>query len=104
MVVGEMTGRGVLPLLKLPPNVKINAQNHINFVLQPYFKKYLPKLYPNHMHKIFFPYDKASSHTANITSLYLEQQQRTYGFSFLSKKDIPVKCPDISPLDFYGFG
>ena len=104
MVVGGITGKGVLPLLKLPPNVKINAQNYIDFVLKPYFEEYLPKLYPNEMHKIIFHHDKASSHTANITTLYLQEQQRKYGLSFLSKENIPVKGPDISPLDFYGFG
>ena len=86
MVVGGMTGRGTLPLLKLPSNVKINAQNYINYVLKPYFEVYLPKLYPNEMHKLIFHHDKASSHTAIITTLYLEEQEKKIWSEFFEEE------------------
>lgn len=104
MVVGGMTGRGPLPLIKIPNNVKINAKNYCQLVLKPYFDIYLPKLYPNEMCKILFHHDKASSHTAIFTQAYLTNLKSKYGINFLAKQDIPVKGPDISPLDFFGFG
>ena len=35
MVVGVITGKGTVPLFKVPSNVKINAQYYIEFVLKP---------------------------------------------------------------------
>ena len=104
MVIGIITGRGTVPLLKVPSEVKINAQYYIEKVLKPLFNEYLPRLYPNDMDKVFFHHDKASSHTANLTTSYLEQLRSEIGISYLYKKDIPVKAPDASPLDFFGFG
>ena len=54
------------------------------------------------MDKVFFHHDKASSHTSALTSTYLEEKK--IDLSYLNKEDIPVKCPDGSPLDFFGFG
>jgi len=104
MVVAGMTGRGVLPLLKIPGNSKVSAENYVKFILKPYFNIYLPALYPQDMNRILFHHDKASSHTANLTTEFLEEQERKHGITFLPKQDIPVKGPDISPLDFFGFG
>jgi hypothetical protein len=56
------------------------------------------------MDKVFFHHDKASSHTAYSTFEYIEKLKSSIGISYLEKDDIPVKAPDASPLDFYGFG
>ena len=99
-----MTGRGVLPLIKLPKNAKITGDNYVKYILEPYFETYLPKLYPKDMQKLIFHHDMASSHTSNVTTEFLQKMKAKYGIDFLDKKDIPVKGPDISPLDFFGFG
>jgi len=104
MVVGIITGKGTLPLIRVPSKVKINAQYYIDFVLQPLFEIHLPRLYGKNMKKVFFHHDKASSHTANLTIGYLEEMKTKYGITYLEKEDIPVKAPDASPMDFYGFG
>ena len=104
MVVGAITGRGTVPLFKVPSNVKINAQYYVDYVLKPLFTVHLPRLYPNEMQKVFFHHDKASSHTANLTIGYLEQMKVKYGITYIEKESIPVKAPDASPMDFYGFG
>ena len=104
MVVGGLTGRGRLPLVLIPKNVKVNSVNYVDYVLKPYFEKYLPVLYPNEMHKILLHHDKASSHTSKYTTQYLNKMRAKHGLNFISKEIIPVKGPDISPLDFYGFG
>jgi len=104
MVVSVITGRGTVPLFRVPSQVKINAQYYVDYVLKPLFTIHLPRLYPNEMNKVFFHHDKASSHTANLTTDYLEQLKSSMGISYLEKYDIPVKAPDASPLDFYGFG
>ena len=104
MIVGVITGRGTVPLFRVPSEVKINAQYYVDYVLKPLFTIHLPRLYPNEMNKVFFHHDKASSHTANLTTEYLEQLKSSIGISYLEKYYIPVKAPDASPLDFYGFG
>ena len=104
MVVGIITGRGTVPLFRVPSSVKINAQYYIDYVLKPLFTMHLPRLYPNEMDKVYFHHDKASSHTANLTTAYLVKMESELGISFINKDEIPVKTPDGSPLDFFGFG
>ena len=104
MVIGGLSGRGRLPLLLIPKNVKIDAINYVDYVLKPYIEQYLPKIYPNDMNKLLLHYDKASTHTSDYTTKYLENLQTKIGITFIRKKNIPVKGADISPLDFYGFG
>ena len=104
MVVGVITGKGTLPLFRVPSSVKINARYYIEHVLKPLFNDHLPRLYPKEMDKVFFHHDKASSHTANLTLGYLEEMKAKYGIRYMEKEDIPVKAPDASPMDFYGFG
>jgi [histone H3]-lysine36 N-dimethyltransferase SETMAR len=104
MIVGGITGRGRLPLIRIPKNTKISADTYIEYVLKPIIESYLPKLYPNEMEKVFWHHDKASSHTASKTQQYLQDMTTKYGITFIQNKDIPVKSPDGSPMDFFGFG
>ena len=85
MVIGIITGRGKLPLLRVPSKVKINAQYYVDYVLKPLFEKYLPSLYPKDMSKIFFHHDKATSHTAAKTQAYLEQMKMKFGIFYQCK-------------------
>ncbi|UYV69252.1 IKK1 [Cordylochernes scorpioides] len=103
MVVGVMTGRGVLPLIKVPSKVKVNSEFYIECVLKPVIEQ-LKDLYPGEMDKVFLHHDKASSHTSNKTQQFLQEMKDTLGPNFIRNSDIPVKSPDASPLDFYGFG
>ena len=104
MVVGAICGRGVLPLIKVPAKSKINAQNYIDFVLKPLLEVEIPKLYPGEVNKVFVHHDKATSHTASLTTKYAEDLKRRLGITIISKNDIPVKSPDTSPMDFFAFG
>ncbi|UYV74502.1 PGBD5 [Cordylochernes scorpioides] len=103
MVVGVMTGRGVLLLIKVPSKVKVNSEFYIECVLKPVIEQ-LKDLYPGEMDKVFLHHDKASSHTSNKTQQFLQEMKDTLGLNFIRNSDIPVKSPDASPLDFYGFG
>ena len=104
MVIGIITGRGTVPIFRVPTKVKINAEYYVELVLKPLFTKHLPLLYPGEMDKVFFHHDKATSHTADSTTDYLEELKTNIGISYLEKQDIPVKAPDASPLEFFGFG
>jgi hypothetical protein len=48
--------------------------------------------------------DKASSHTSKSTINFLNQKKISTGISYIPFSDIPAKSPDISPMDFCGFG
>lgn len=104
MLIGIISGKGTLPLMKVPTEVKINARYYVDYVLKPLFTIHLPRLYGNEMNKVFFHHDKASSHTARLTVEYLEKMKKEIGISYLENSEIPVKAPDASPLDFFGFG
>jgi hypothetical protein len=104
MIVGIITGRGVAPLIKVPSKTKINAIFYKEHVLKPLIEKILPTIYPNELDQVFVHHDKATSHTARVTQDYLKECNEKYGISFIANEDIPVKAPDASPLDFYGFG
>lgn len=104
MVIGAISGRGVLPLMMVPPNVKINADRFIEDVLEPLLRKGIPKFYPGEEEKVFIHHDKASSHTPRKTHAYAEEIKQNCGPTIIPNSEIPVKSPDISPLDFFGFG
>ena len=104
MVVAAMTGRGVLPLIRVPSNVKINAKYYIEKVLKPLLEKELPKLYPNDLHKVLAHHDLAPAHKVKLTQEYAEDLRSRLGITIIHNFDIPVKSPDASPLDFFGFG
>jgi hypothetical protein len=104
MIVGGMTGRGTLPLLRIPPKAKVSGDYYVEHVLKPYLQKDIPCLYPGEVNKVTLHHDKASSHTCNLTTQYLQDMNMNTGIKFIRKEDIPVKSPDISPMDFFGFG
>lgn len=104
MVVGAISGRGTLPLLKVPKKTKFNAAYYINNVLKPLIHKYLPRLYGEDISKVLIHHDAASSHTARMTASYAAEVKCRTGVTLINNTDIPVKSPDVSPMDFFGFG
>jgi hypothetical protein len=104
MVIGIITGRGVLPLIEVLDKTKVNSQYYIDHVLTPLVYKYLPQLYPNELHKVFVHHDSATSHTSTLTTNWMKKTEEELGIKFIDKSSILVKSPDASPLDFYGFG
>jgi hypothetical protein len=104
MIIGAVSGRGILPLIKVPSNVKINADYYIKHVLKPILEYEVPKKCPGELDKVFFHHDKASSHTAAKTMEYFKDVNERLGINFIRNKDIPVKSPDASLCDFWAFG
>jgi [histone H3]-lysine36 N-dimethyltransferase SETMAR len=104
MVVGALTGRGPVPLVKVPGNVKVNSQYYIDEVLKPILEVHVAALYPGETEKVFIHHDKASSHTSKETARYAEDLRSRLGMTIITNSEIPVKSPDASPMDFYGFG
>jgi len=104
MVVGAMSGKGVLPLRRVPQNVKINSHYYIEEVLKPWLEVEIPKLYGNDTKNVVVHHDQASSHMSKETAAYAAGLKSRLGITILDKSEIPVKSPDISPMDFFGFG
>ena len=99
-----MTGRGVLPLVKVPDKVKINSEEYVQNVLVPLLEQHLPVLYAGELDKVFVHHDAAPSHTSKRTVEYAAGLKARTGITIIPNEEIPVKSPDTSPLDFYGFG
>ena len=104
MVVGILTGMGTAPLIRVSSSTKINLQYYVDYVLRPLFTEHLPRLYGQDINKVFFHHDKATSHTSNLTTDYINEVAEELGITYIEKKEITVKCLDASPLDFFGFG
>ena len=104
MVNGVITGRGTVLFFKVPGKVKICAEYYVNYVLKPLFEEHLPRIYGADIDKVFFHHDKAPPHRAAPTTAYLEEQKREKGIDYIKPQEIPVRAPDTSPLDFFGFG
>jgi len=104
MVVGGISGRGTLPLILVPKKVKVDAKWYIQKVLRPIIENHLPKLYPGELDKVFIHHDAASSHTSQKTTTYAKEVLNKHKITIIPKSEIPVKSPDCSPLDFFGFG
>jgi hypothetical protein len=102
IAVGGITGHGPLLLLRIPKNTKI-SKTFFRYVLRPLMKIHLPKIYPNEMDKVFYHHDKASFHTSSKTQEYLEEECLKMKITYIKNKDIPIKSPDSSPMDFFGF-
>ena len=104
MVVGAMSGRGAIPLIAVRTNAKINSKYYVDNVLKRILEENVPVLYPGETSKVFVHHDAASSHTAKFTQGYAKELKQTHGITLISNEEIPVKSPDGSPMDFFGFG
>jgi len=104
MVVGAMTGRGVLPLVRVPQNVKINSKEYVDRVLKPLLEVGVVGLYGEEASKVYILHDAAPAHTSTFTRAYAEDLKERLGMTIIFNKEIPVKSPDTSPMDFFGFG
>lgn len=99
-----MCGRGILPLIKVPQKVKISAQYYIDCVLKPLLEDHDPKLYGKDIQNVVVHHDAASSHTAKLTQKYAKDKYKRLGIKIIQNSEIPIKSPDASPMDFFGFG
>lgn len=72
MVVGAISGRGTLPLITVPPKVKVSAKYYVEYVLKPLLEKEIPKLCGEDASKVYVHHDAASSHTAKFTADYTD--------------------------------
>jgi len=70
MVVGAMSGKGVLPLIKVPPKVKVDQEWYIEYVLKPLLEVHVPALYGDEVSKVIVHHDQATSHTGKKTAAY----------------------------------
>ena len=104
MVVGAMSGRGVLPLIPVRTNAKVSSNYYVDNVLKRILEEEIPKLCPGETAKVYVHHDAASSHTARFTQQYAADLQARTGITLIANTDIPVKPPDGSPIDFFGFG
>ena len=104
MIVAAICYQGKVRLFRVEPKVKINSDYYSERVLQVVYKR-IAKIYSNNdIKKVWFHQDKASSHFSKRTLKTLDQLKRTHGINYIPKHDIPVKSPDIAPMDFCVFG
>ena len=76
---------------------KINSQTYQEIVENTYLVDCLDHFGPNHY---VFQQDGATSHAANATQAYLDDNCP----SFIKKADWPANSPDLNPLDYFIWG
>jgi len=72
--------------------------------LKPWMEGEIQKLYGEETKNVIVQHDQASSHESRETAAYAEDLKSRLGITIMKKSEIPVKSPDISPIDFFGFG
>ncbi|OXA39442.1 Eukaryotic translation initiation factor 4 gamma 3 [Folsomia candida] len=82
MVVGAMSGRGVLPLIKVPQKVKESSKYDVD--------------------RVSFHHDGASSQTAKLIQDNAKDLEARLGIKIISNSEVPVQSPDISQMDLFG--
>jgi len=104
MVVAAISGIGTLPLRVVDSKSNMNADYYIKNILTPLVDKDIPSLYPGELHKVKIHHDKTTSHTAQKTAAYAEAVRQKFKIDIIKNSLIPVKSPDVSPMDYFGFG
>jgi hypothetical protein len=72
----------------------------MKYALRPIYQQITKKYHKDDHKFVWFHQDQASSHFSAKTVRNLTKLQEKYGIKFIPKRDIPVKGPDISPMDF----
>jgi hypothetical protein len=83
MIVGALTGGGVVPLIKVKQGVKANLDIDIEDVLKPILEESVAKLYPGELDKVFIHHDMATSHTSRKTSRYAQDLKARLGMTII---------------------
>ena len=104
MVVGAMSCRGVLPLIKVPQKVKESSKYYVDLVLKPLLEYNFPNLHGKIIIKVIFHHDGASSQTAKLTQDYANDLEPRLGIKIIWNSEIPIQSPDISQIDLFEFG
>ncbi|GBM17952.1 hypothetical protein AVEN_111098-1 [Araneus ventricosus] len=61
-------------------------------------------LYPSDFQRVKLHQDKATSCTSKGTTAFLEKMKTDTGIAYIPFQHIPVKSPDVSPVECYTFG
>lgn len=102
MIIGAISGQGVLLHMRVPPNVKINSERYVEDAFKALGMTHLLKLYPGEEGKVYIHHDAAFPHTAKKIQAYAEEVKEKFRPTLIKNFDIPVKSSDISSLDFFG--
>ncbi|OWA50594.1 hypothetical protein BV898_15105 [Hypsibius exemplaris] len=75
---------------------KINSQMFIDLILEPVFKKDVPRLYPGEEKKIILHMDSATAHVKDTVVKWLQDRK----IKFITKKEWMANSHDLSPMDY----
>ncbi|CAG7830115.1 unnamed protein product [Allacma fusca] len=104
MIRRAITGRGALPVFKVPHNDKGNSHYYVSDVLKPLLDVEGQKRYGENTLNVYVHHNATSSHNARFTQDYARELKNRTGVTLISNSEIPVKSPDESPVDFFGLG
>ncbi|GBL81716.1 hypothetical protein AVEN_93492-1 [Araneus ventricosus] len=69
-----------------------------------YFTEEIPFIYSNGFQRVKLHQDKATTPTSKSTTAFLEKMKTDTGTAYIPFQHIPVKSPELSPLDYCAFG
>ncbi|OXA44316.1 Clavesin-2 [Folsomia candida] len=98
MVVGAMSCRGVLPLIKVPQKVKESSKYYVDLVLKPLLEYNFPNLHGKIIIKVIFHHDGASSQTAKLTQDYANDLEPRLGIKIIWNNGVWKKLKRVSQL------
>ena len=86
--------------MKVPSQVKINGEYHVEHILKPLIQILL-KFFDGYVSNLFVHHDKISCHTSEIVSNFMDSATKNYGICFIKNKKVPVKGSDCEKLYFF---
>jgi hypothetical protein len=96
MFVAGISYKGRTDIRFVPSRCKVNSDYYINNVLDPLFKKDIPKLFGKRAKMAVLHHDRAPAHKSAKTVKWLESR----GYKFIPEADWPANSPDLSPMDY----
>lgn len=102
MIIVAMSYDRTFPLIKVPEKTTVNAEYYREMVLKPLINIHIKKHFKSDISKVIIHHDKSPVHTSKLVAEYLKKMNEKYGIRILSNDEIPVKGPDITPIDFFG--
>ncbi|OWA54330.1 hypothetical protein BV898_18738 [Hypsibius exemplaris] len=74
----------------------MNSQMFIDLILEPMFKKDVPRLYPEEEKKVILHMDSAGAHVKDRVVKWLHDRE----IKFITKEEWMSNSPDLSPMDY----
>ena len=100
MFAAGFCAKGKTDLYFIPKDTKVCSKVFVKQVLEPMFKRDVPRIFGRNKNKVLLHMDSASSHTSKYTTNWLKSNKINY----ITKDQWLPNSPKLSPMDYFANG